>query len=326
MFVHVSDEFEASIDTGVLGYMKRCAELSCPPSAKFLKQLKSGATSLKLDHFGLGEAGVMALAECVRVNNYVESLNLEDNSFAAAGAKALTEAFAYNKQLNSINLSRNAIPSKTMLVLLKQFVRGRKVIELSIRQNRLNDTIPEFLATALPAVPITTLDLSHNEITEKGAAHLAKYLESKHALTSLDVSWNNLREAGSKAIADALNNSASRSLQRLSVSWSGSGTLAGQAWAASINSTSLASLRWFDISNNRLDQTAGQAWSAALSTNTSLTHIDLSANPFAAGTDELLAALHNSKSLVSFRISTLGKLVEVDRQNSEAARTRSTFF
>lgn len=283
---------------------------------------------------------LFVLVSKLQVNKSITALNLEDNACGAAATQALAQAFDQNlkQRLVALNLSHNtAIPVKTMMAALKPLVRANKLHHLVLRQNRLNDSVAQLIAESALAsggMPIRHLDLSHNELTERGAEALAKFLSSKHSLSELHLSWNNIREAGGKAIAQALAASASRTLERVSVSWTGAGAVAGQAWAAALSAGGgLASLQSLDLSNNRLDAAAAQALAAALAANKTLTHVDLSANPFAstAATDELLAALHGNATLRSFRISTQGKLVEVDRQHPqpyapEVARTRSTFF
>ncbi len=83
----------------------------------------------------------------------------------------------------------------TKLVLSHNGLRALTASGISLRQPG---------AQAVKKTVLRELDLSHNQITELGAEHMARTLERSHVLHSLDLSHNALRSDGAVVIANRL--------------------------------------------------------------------------------------------------------------------------
>ena len=114
--------------------------------------------------------------------------SLFNNQIGDQGATAIAKALEVNAVLTTLNLAGNQICG------LDEYGEGTYTVD-GIKA----------LAKALVKAPLTTLDISINQIGDEGAQALAKALKVNAAvLTSLGLGNNTIRDQGAAAIAEAL--------------------------------------------------------------------------------------------------------------------------
>ena len=123
---------------------------------------------------------------------------------------------------------------------------------------------------------LSTLDWSHNKISDSGARGIAKLLSSPIAqITTLKLNNNQISKEGVKSIGRALQTN--HCLQSLDVRLNHLLDAGGHALLVSLFKNT--SLQFLDLSGNGLEMKSVQALSALLKMNiTSLTRLDLSCN------------------------------------------------
>lgn len=143
---------------------------------EYLKTGQSKLTSLFLSSSRLGDEGIIAIAEGLKVDKTLERLGLESVRVGDAGAKALAEALEHH-------------PSITMLDL--GFRKG--TFDLGERPNIITDVGLDEIGRLLIGPPgarkrnvLRHLNLSHNNISPKGAADFIKtYVEDNEHLLEI---------------------------------------------------------------------------------------------------------------------------------------------
>jgi len=152
-----------------------------PTGAAEIAEYVSGSavlTELDLARNDIDNAGAVALASAMRVNQVLAALDISMNVIANEGATAIGGALAVNAVLKSIKLRGNSLGTE-----------GWCAIFAALRDNKENK--------------IESWDLSGQGINAEIAKVLAEYLSASAVLTTLDISRNEIGEKGAAAIAEA---------------------------------------------------------------------------------------------------------------------------
>ncbi|OCT79585.1 dynein regulatory complex subunit 5 [Xenopus laevis] len=204
---------------------------------------------------------------------------------------------------------------------LKVF-RNLKVFRL--HKSKLDDDKARIVVRSLLNHPaLVHLDMSHNQISDRGARAIAKLLNESR-LQILNLSNNNVGPHGAKAIAHAL--ARNSILRNLNLRLNHIGNEGGQILCnALLHNLTLEELH---LGSNELSEPTASALSQVLSQNGSLKCLSLSCNRIGLdGGKQLLEGLSDNKTLLEFdlRLTEVGQeseffINQVLKHNQERAR------
>lgn len=135
-------------------------------------------------------------------------LNLHENDFSLGGAQGLGDLLDGNDFLQDINVSCNTLGSRGAEALSSKMVpAGRNVVRfINLANNRLRDEGAEEIAKILEANSehLTKLNLSYNQIDDKGGERLCHALAKSFAMVNFIASHNQFRDRTVEAFCSML--------------------------------------------------------------------------------------------------------------------------
>ncbi|KAM8947248.1 dynein regulatory complex subunit 5 [Pelodytes ibericus] len=188
---------------------------------------------------------------------------------------------------------------------LKTFT-NLKVFRLN-RSKVDDDKVRVLIRSLLEHPSLISLDLCHNQISDRGARAIAKLLNQSQ-LQVLNLCNNNVHPHGAQAIAHAL--CKNRTMTSLNLRLNHIGDEGGQALGhALLQNTSLQTLH---LGSNKLSEPTATVLSQVLSQNMSLKSISISCNRIGLdGGKQLLEGMSENKTLMDFDL----RLTEVGQEN-----------
>lgn len=123
---------------------------------------------ISLAHNIINCDGVCEIAEALKINKSIKSVNLSHNVIAHNGAKALGEALKLNRFIVSLNLEDNKIGDDGIKALIYGLKENTTLKLLYLGCNKITDTGIAEIGELLQKSVISKLNLSLNEITNKG--------------------------------------------------------------------------------------------------------------------------------------------------------------
>ena len=255
-------------------YLQTCQQLDIPPVSRFLRGLCTNTVDLQ--HYGIGDNGVMAVSNALARNITVTNLNLCDNGISHIGAVALAQMLKDNCFISQLDASENRLGTKGVECLGETLSENICLQNLSLANCGLHERdMPKLLLQA-SKIHLNVLNLKGNELGDEGAIILGSFLTSNSSLEMLDLSWNAIHLRGVAALAKGLK--ANRVLQNLDISRNSilneGATEIGEVLA--INK----SLRVLDVSNCGFNEIGAEAISEGLSSNTTLHTLKIGRNRF----------------------------------------------
>ncbi|XP_056410587.1 dynein regulatory complex subunit 5 [Hyla sarda] len=212
----------------------------------------------------------------------------------------------------------------TLANALKTF-RNLKVFRL--HRSKVDDNKVRILIRSLLDHPsLVELDLSHNQISDRGARAVGKLLNQSR-LQTLNLCNNNIRPPGAQAIAHALTTNSC--LQVLNLRLNHIGDEGGQVLCNALQQN--CSLEKLHIGSNKLSEPTATALAQVFSQNTSLKSLNISCNPIGLdGGKQLLEGISDNKTILEFdlRLTDVGQesefyMNQVLRGNQERARVQT---
>eukprot|EP00741_Cyanophora_paradoxa_P012515 tig00020610_g12093.t1 len=192
--------------TGMRVYIRKCEEFKIVPVSQLVERIEEDY--IDLHHYGLGEKGGRAVAECLKVNKTIKGINLGDNNIGDEGGLALAQALGQNAALTQADLSENRFASRFSWAMGETLASHTcALVELCLRGNRLGDKDIGMLCSALVKNNVLLkLDISHNSLGERCAFRrgeaVGEMLGGNSTLTDVDVSWNQIVRRGAVALAN----------------------------------------------------------------------------------------------------------------------------
>uniref|UniRef100_A0A8C9W539 Leucine rich repeat containing 74A n=1 Tax=Scleropages formosus TaxID=113540 RepID=A0A8C9W539_SCLFO len=168
------------------------------PVSYYLRHL--GASTLNLNHHGLGPLGAKALATALAVRAGV-ALELEDNFLLSEGTRYIVE------MLNLFLCPMQNLSSNHLRAAGAECVAKMLPDNVSLRSIRLSGSIRrDGAATLKNQVNITLkhLDLSWNGFGNEGALALGEALKYNDTLVHLDLSHNRVTNEGARTLCRGL--------------------------------------------------------------------------------------------------------------------------
>ncbi|XP_034498934.1 leucine-rich repeat-containing protein 74A [Ailuropoda melanoleuca] len=159
-------------------YLEACKLTGVVPVSYFLRNMEE--SYVNLNHHGLGPNGTKAIAIALVSNTSVVTLELADNCLMEEGLLSLVEMLQENYYLQEMNISDNDLGLKGARIISEFLQRNTSSLwNLQLSGNNFRDESAELLCQALSTnYQIKTLDLSHNQFSDKGGEHVGQMLVS----------------------------------------------------------------------------------------------------------------------------------------------------
>lgn len=255
-------------------YLKTCRQLNIPPVSRFLRELCTNTVDLQ--HYGIGDSGVVAVSSALARNITITKLNLCDNGISHMGANALADMLKDNCFISQLDVSENRLGTKGVKCLGEMLNENVCLQNLGLENCGLHERDMPMLLLKSNRIHLIVLNLKGNELGDEGAIMLGSFLSANSSLEVLNLSWNAIHLRGIAAISKGLK--ANTVLQNLDISRN-SISNEGATEIAEVLAMN-KSLRVLDVSNCGFKETGVQAISEGLSTNTTLNTLKIGRNRF----------------------------------------------
>ncbi|KAL3657200.1 hypothetical protein V7S43_017860 [Phytophthora oleae] len=219
--------------------------------------------ALQLQQFGLGDGKIMALSKSLREFQALQVLDLSDNRLTDVSIIPLLQALATARSPRSAKDKFLAAASQTT------------------RRNSSGEPQEGCI--------LTVLNLSKNELGEKGCQQIARFLDVCRTLTYLDLSHTTMGGDDEAFAPVAAAIESHPSLKRVNFSHNSIGERGGVLLGTMLTNP-LCVVRALDVSWNSIRRTGAMALGLAMRTNTSLKTLQMSMNRCGDGGGEQLAA------------------------------------
>jgi ankyrin repeat protein len=208
-------------DAPVLEELNDAFEAALTASRSCLKELRFVAC-----HMSLRGWGIRALAAALDEHDKLEVLELVACDLRQTGARVLGEALEFTSSLRELKVHSAQLDGISVRHLIMPINPEHSLSCVDLSYNMIDASGAPALATLLQSYPVLKklilahnglgfgslilakeleyndslayLDVSHNQISHKGAAAIAKALRSNRTLKHLNVSKNNISEIGMK--------------------------------------------------------------------------------------------------------------------------------
>ena len=162
----------------------------------------------------IGHVGGAAIAKALERNNTVTSLDLggvsgvNRNHLGARGSEALGDMLRVNQVLAFLNVSSNGLGTDGITNLSLGLEGNQTLLRLDLSSNNLGVEGSKSLSSALETTMIQYLDVSRNNITDRGLGLLARAITSESPLgqnlVSLNLEGNGITQVGCHAIGQMI--------------------------------------------------------------------------------------------------------------------------
>ncbi|KAG6463410.1 leucine-rich repeat-containing protein 74A isoform X2 [Manduca sexta] len=281
-------------------YLDLCDQMNVCPVRDFYRGLVKEAIDLK--YYAVNPRGVRAMAMALSNNKYVKRLDLT-GSFLNLDAcyhlgQLLGESFAL-QELVLCSCKLQPAGLRSLVVMLSK--RSMELLDLS--RNDITDKGLMFLTRQIRrGAVIKRLSLSYNDLGADGAVALAEAYAINNKATHFDISWNKIfPPRGANLLIRTLGDN--KALREVNLSWNG--LTVGIPLRKLLTVTTLKIL---DLSNNKLSTDAANAIALRLPNATGLKTLDLSNNPFRPA-DALIVLLTLKQSEVKLRKLLMDNIV-----------------
>eukprot|EP00163_Fabomonas_tropica_P009757 TRINITY_DN1963_c1_g2_i1.p1 TRINITY_DN1963_c1_g2~~TRINITY_DN1963_c1_g2_i1.p1 ORF type:complete len:609 (+),score=128.23 TRINITY_DN1963_c1_g2_i1:262-2088(+) len=273
----------------------------------------------------IGQRGADALGECLSKNRSLLSLGINMNGIGIEGAQSLSRGLAGNKVLVRLDLSGNNLTAEGVEAFCGALPSTR-LSQVNLSRNNIGDEGVEHVAEALLSHDhMSSLDLSHNGITEAGIGALAMMIhKGRNTVATLNLSHNSLGAKGAIELAESLkldqslkslnlshNDIVGEALDRIGHALSDNLVLSrielnnnllrdSGAKGVAAMMEGKCPLTYVDLSTNKIKDEGGLAIAKALRSNGQMRHLNLRNNMFHDATGNALAKSMASNSTLTF--------------------------
>mmetsp|Transcript_8028 Transcript_8028/g.29835 ORF Transcript_8028/g.29835 Transcript_8028/m.29835 type:complete len:798 (-) Transcript_8028:3637-6030(-) len=159
----------------------------CSPLAQLLKNPKCRITDIQLKGNQIGSAGAQLLAPSLAVNHSLKVLELHNADIGPKGASACCQFMMSNDTIHAINFNQNNI-GDIGAESVANLIRMGRISTLGLSENSITYKGASALAQAFNYSNLTGIDLGGNDkVGNAGAAQIAKALKENHTITSVDL-------------------------------------------------------------------------------------------------------------------------------------------
>eukprot|EP01006_Ploeotia_vitrea_P051142 TRINITY_DN67530_c2_g1_i1.p1 TRINITY_DN67530_c2_g1~~TRINITY_DN67530_c2_g1_i1.p1 ORF type:complete len:715 (-),score=50.68 TRINITY_DN67530_c2_g1_i1:261-2405(-) len=167
---------------------------------------KSGNRKLRklnLANNRIREGGAVALANMLKENETLNALNVSRNEINSAGAVALAEGVAVNSSLQSLDLSYNLIGA-AVGAWGTGLTQNSTLLELNLEKCLIGADDAREMSIHMLKVSLLSLNLSYNNITDKGMQPLLDCFKDQSSMRYLDLSCTGIGIASMDELAHVL--------------------------------------------------------------------------------------------------------------------------
>ncbi|MFM8454725.1 MAG: hypothetical protein ACKOAD_07215 [Gammaproteobacteria bacterium] len=185
-----------------------------------LAQLHQGVLDLDLvaSHGTLKEVNVLLLLKALKYNNKIKSLLIEDNQLSGYLLKNILYYLVSSPYLETLDCSGNPIEKISLKIILEIISKNNRLNYLRLNNCFLTPEMVEALALVLTSNrTIKTLDLSSNQVGEKGLLALENMLKKNKTIKKLNLSCCFLGNKEIKSFVNSLKTNTT--LKALDLSW-----------------------------------------------------------------------------------------------------------
>ncbi|KAI8892805.1 hypothetical protein BC833DRAFT_569771 [Globomyces pollinis-pini] len=147
--------------------------------------------------------------------NTVTELWLVDQNLTAVDMKVLATALEKNTSIELLNISRNSIGDEGLITLVNSLRKLSSLRDLNISSNSIGDKGIQYFAEHMQNNYLNNLILIDNQITNRGAIALARYLRHNKTLSHIYLYSNQIGDLGGLAIMNAINSNPNSFLKTL---------------------------------------------------------------------------------------------------------------
>ena len=192
-------------------YLSKVRSLKMLPSPLGLIHNKDMSGNLKeqiqVDNLKLGTNYGLALSSSMKHLASTQVLYMPGNRLGQKGGGAILGSLS--ERMRNINLDNNQIGHDGLAHLITWIDHMNircQLEELSLQANMITDQLVCELTESLTrtSTPLKSLNLAHNQLTDKAASALADFVTGHYHLRVLKVSWNQIKAKGGIALAEAL--------------------------------------------------------------------------------------------------------------------------
>jgi ankyrin repeat protein/Ca2+-binding EF-hand superfamily protein len=199
------------IDPAVMRNLDDALQAALMASRSCLKELRCVACNMSWDGWG-----VRALAAVLDEHECLEMLELVSCELKQNGARALGEALQFASSLKQLKVQFALLDGVSVRHVILPLNPEHSLSSLDLSHNVIGISAAPTLCTLLRSYPaLQSLILAHNGLGSASEA-LAQELAYNGTLTWLDISHNQIRNKGATAITEALRSN--RTLKHLNVS------------------------------------------------------------------------------------------------------------
>ncbi|CAI2369640.1 unnamed protein product [Moneuplotes crassus] len=161
---------------------------------------------IRFSNLSLGDDFTCTFADQLKKDHNIHKILMNNNRLTSRGAMAIMNKISYST--NYLNFSGNPdIKVDSYKFLSKHVLQDyrKKIVHLDLEGNNMGDYAVEIVCRALSIDSyIKYLNLSKNNISDRGAAALGDLIYNNCSITALFISWNEFRGEGAKYIAEGL--------------------------------------------------------------------------------------------------------------------------
>merc|ERR1711865_551942 len=239
--------------------------------------------TIRLMDVKMGDAGVIGLAEFLRVNHQLKRLLMPVNQLSSIGIATLAAALHAHPSLHTLDLSLNnnmfGGADEGGLKQVGDMLRSDSaLLRLDLQSNGINARGAAFIARGLlNNSHIQHLNLAGDKLGSKGLQHLAVALKTQPSLRSIDLTATSSGDVGAQFIASAL--ASNKRLQSFVLMLSRNGISDVGAGAMSpVLGLSSQVLSELHLEHNDITSKGGNSLVTGLGNNTALRILGLAGN------------------------------------------------
>jgi Tfp pilus assembly protein PilF len=174
---HIIDQITTNSITALYLWGKQIGDAGVQALAETLK-INHSVSALYLGANQIGDDGVQALGEALKINHSITVLDLQSNQIGVAGAKELAETLKDNQSITFLHLGQNQIGDVGVQALAEALKINQSLTNLQLYGNQIGDAGVQALLQALKINPyITTLNLADNQIGDAVAKEIETELQ-----------------------------------------------------------------------------------------------------------------------------------------------------
>ncbi|MBL0319711.1 MAG: hypothetical protein IPP74_10565 [Alphaproteobacteria bacterium] len=157
---------------------------------------------------GIGDDDFSCLASALKENTSIRSIYLNSTHITHEGVKCFAEALRVNRAIYSVCISHNTMRDEGIEHLWGVLKKNCSITTLTLKNSGLRlDTLPDDLKGALEDnTTFARLDLSSNDIGDKGIEYLMALLGNNQFINCIDLTDNKITDVGAKLLLEFINN------------------------------------------------------------------------------------------------------------------------